>query len=77
MALSSLRSLLCRYGLGIGVVLLQISVIVRCVGCVCVQARGIFEAALAAKAKGWVAVPNIMVPLVGCVKEFETQVMCC
>ena len=30
-----------------------------------------------AKAKGWVAVPNIMVPLVGCVKEFETQVMCC
>ena len=42
-----------------------------------VQARGIFEAALAAKGKGWLAVPNIMVPLVGCVKEFESQVMCC
>ena len=37
------------------------------------QARGIFEAALSAKEKGWISVPNIMIPLVSCAKEFESQ----
>ena len=37
------------------------------------QARAIIEAALNVKAKGVVALPEIMVPLVGTVKEFEHQ----
>jgi len=37
------------------------------------QARAIIEAALNVKAKGVVAIPDIMVPLVGTVKELEHQ----
>ena len=37
------------------------------------QARAIIEAALNVKAKGVVAMPDIMVPLVGTVKELEHQ----
>jgi pyruvate, orthophosphate dikinase len=62
--LSEVNPMLGFRGCRLGVVFPEISAM---------QARGIFEAALAAKAKGWVAVPNIMVPLVGCVKEFESQ----
>ena len=62
--LSEVNPMLGFRGCRLGVVFPEISAM---------QARGIFEAALNAKAKGWVAVPNIMIPLVGCVKEFETQ----
>jgi pyruvate,orthophosphate dikinase len=38
-----------------------------------IQARAIIEAALNVKAKGIVAIPEIMVPLIGTVKEFIMQ----
>jgi len=62
--LSEVNPMLGFRGCRLGVVYPEISAM---------QARGIFEAALAAKAKGWVATPNILIPLVSCVKEFEGQ----
>jgi len=62
--LSEVNPMLGFRGCRLGVVFPEISAM---------QARGIFEAALMAKGKGHVCIPNIMVPLVGCVKEFEKQ----